>query len=186
VKERTLLWNHGTVRVSIPKDAKWGSFEDESVDLHFLQFAPFVKGGRVNVFVHNATDTMIGKRITASAELWKKTLEDGRSYLYVDLRPSSESKDPTHRMVVVSGPTTEESAFKTPAPLVGYVLFMAPDAKIVEHTPPARKDSKDPQLDRLTSAGWKIAREDATTVSLTKGDGVQQKTMTHHRPKNKK
>lgn len=139
VKERSRLWNHGTIRIKVPDYAKWGTFEDTTTKLRFLQFAPFIKGGRVNIFVHNATDAMIGKWIVASAELWNKTLEDGRSYLYIDLYPSPGSKDPTHRMFVMSGASNHPSAFNAAAPLKGFVLFASPDAKIDEISGSIRK-----------------------------------------------
>jgi hypothetical protein len=187
VQERRKLWAEGSVSIKIPEIAKWAFFRNEEVDVDFLQFGRTIKGGTINMYVHDARNEMIGKTITAKAELWQKTLIDGRSFFYIDLHPSQDAK-PTHRLIVMDGATDIQGAFMTPSPMKGYVLFVDPDAKLAAEVPktltpaaPTKPNwTGDGQLDRLLAAGWKIKIATDDRVFLTKPG---KKDLIHHRPR---
>lgn len=183
-----MLWNGGSIAIKIPEGAKWASYKDESADLQFLQFTRFVKGGVINLYVHDANDSMIGRSIIANVELWRKMLTDGRSFLYIDLRPALGAREFTHQMLVKDGMTLNKAAFNTPGPLQGYVLFTASQPKDTAKKPAKPASTGDAQLDRLLAAGWQIdvTRTNNVTVFLYKGEGQSARHMTHHRPKKKK
>jgi len=199
VKERVVLWEGGSIAVKIPLDAKRGSFQEDDTNVDFLQFARHVTKGVINIFLHGGDELeeFRGRTVVADAKLYRKTFVDGRAFLYVDLHAPRRNAEPTHRMVMVDGTSADPSAFNTPAPLKGYVIFTKPDAKVSTPKPNAERskpapaalkpalggghNTSDSQLDRLLSAGWQIEREDAKCVYLTKG----AKTLTHHRPKKK-
>src|SRR3989344_2151247 len=84
VLKRELLWEGGIIEIKIPAICREGAFEERK----FIQFAKFVKGGVVNFFVHDDNPTQhCGKTITASVQVFRKEHADGRSFLYVDLKP---------------------------------------------------------------------------------------------------
>ena len=95
VLKRELLWDGGIIEIKIPAVCREGAFEN----IKFIQFIRQVKGGVINLFVHDDNPAQhCGKTITASVQVFRKEHADGRSFLYVDLRPIT--KPATHRLVV--------------------------------------------------------------------------------------
>ena len=153
----------------------------------------------VNLFVHASNpDKYRGTRIVAEMQVLQKDLEDGRSFIYVDLRPMPSATVPTHKLEVMSGPPGVWSkhecvAFPTPLPLQGEVIIspLGPDGKkigVAESTTPAEKKKSptgDTQLDRLLADGWQIGHEDVTKIVLWKANVGERRMMIHHRPKPK-
>src|SRR3989344_4217751 len=128
VLKRELLWQGGIIEIKIPAVCRDGAFED----IKFIQFARFVKGGVVNFFVHNDNPTQhCGKIITASVQVFRKEHADGRSFLYVDLLPTTAQA--THRLTVmdaipgVTSWTPFATVLLTPAPLQGAVVIVGRD-----------------------------------------------------------
>ncbi|OGC86573.1 hypothetical protein A3D70_00855 [Candidatus Adlerbacteria bacterium RIFCSPHIGHO2_02_FULL_54_18] len=121
VLKRELLWNGGVVQIKVPAVCREGGFED----IKFIQFARFVKGGMVNFFVHDDSPTQYcGKIVTASMQVFRKEHADGRTFLYVDLRPIAKSA--THRLVVEPGlvyTLRDAVVYHTPAPLQGSIII---------------------------------------------------------------
>ena len=199
VLSREVIFAGAIVKERIPLDAQVGRYDHDGKDVPFLQFARAVPGGRVNLFVHTSATSLLGETICASATLWKKTLEDGRAFLYVDLIPVSDDQKVTHRLVVMnradSGWGEDCLIFDTPAPLRGLVIFAPPEAKMpprqnVVRLPqkqqvPVPAAPKDAQLERLLGAGWQIDSEDENKACLFRMKGQERRTMTHHKPKTK-
>ncbi len=190
---REMLHSGAIVEMRIPVGATEGTYPNGNEEIPFLQFCHNIRGGRVNFFVHTSDDALRGKTITASATVLKKTLEDGRQYLYVDLVPVAEDTPATHRLAVMNKNDGSWSGdgyltFETPAPLSGLIIFTPPEVKIVVRGSivpmPKKTTSGDSQLDRLLADGWQIESENAQTVKLFKMKGDKTKTMVHHRPKN--
>lgn len=130
VLKRELLWSGGIIEIKIPGVCREGAFED----IRFIQFARFVKGGVVNLFVHDDNPTQhCGKVITASVQVFCKEYADGRTFLYVDLRPMT--KPATHRLTVmdaIPGVTSwapTATVLLTPAPLQGAVVIVGREEK---------------------------------------------------------
>ena len=138
VKKRELLWSGGTVEIKVPVDARYGEFKDgKGNTLPFLKFARSVKGGMINFFVHNHKLECRGRKIKAEVQVWRKEFEDGREFLYIDLRPVLQDTPFTHRLVVMSGaPGTwlsqDGAVFETPWPLQAAIILTAPGKKIEE------------------------------------------------------
>ena len=125
VLKRELLWSGGIIEIKIPPVCRGGAFED----IKFIQLARFVKGGVVNFFVHSQKPTLYcGKTFTASVEVFCKKHADGRSFLYVDLKPTTAQA--THRLTVmdaIPGVTSWApfaTVLLTPAPLQGAVVIV--------------------------------------------------------------
>ena len=143
VTERECLWKGGTVLITVPVSARAWEFPSSEGGGRYVQFTKDMKGGVVNLFVHAERPGQFrGKKIVANVEIWKKTLVDGREYLYVDLRPVADAK-PTHRLVVIAvekkGLKIDDLsiAFGTPAPLVGTIVFAPIGSKVLIKSPPA-------------------------------------------------
>ena len=130
VLKRELLWEGGIIEVKIPAVCREGAFEN----IKFIQFPRLVKGGVVNVFLHSHdTAKYCGKTVTASAQVFRKEHAAGRSFLYVDLLPTTAPA--THRLTVMDatpGVTSWAPAatvFLTPPPLQGAVVIVGRDEK---------------------------------------------------------
>jgi len=124
IKSRALIWRGGPIAIKIPEGAKRGFYSEEGKEsVAFLQFVRYVKGGVVNIYLHNPEESVAGRTIKATAELWQKTLQDGRSFFYVNLKQQPSDVDETHRLEILPGKCDDPAAFETPPPLVGYVLF---------------------------------------------------------------
>ncbi|HRH55898.1 MAG TPA: hypothetical protein PK609_03475 [Candidatus Paceibacterota bacterium] len=128
ITSRETLWTGGVVRISIPKGAEQGLFEDEEQHVRYLQFPRSVRGGRVNMFVQTA-EPLQGETILAAASLMKKVLDDGLEYLYIDLVPVPDETPVTHQLLVVSSnerPAETEGLvlFETPAYMDGVIAFL--------------------------------------------------------------
>ena len=187
---RELLHTGPVVEFRIGKDARRGLYDQDGLQISYLQSSRVVKGGRVNCFIHTDEDDRIGKTIRAEASVWRKVLEDGRTFLYLDLKPVSWGTPVTHRLVIVESEgfaVPEEGdpiVFETPDPIQGLIAFVSPDMKLSD--PAAKKApaaTGDGQLDRLLSTGWAIESEDAKTVTLWRMKGDQRRTMVHQRQK---
>lgn len=121
VFKRELLWKGGIIEIKVPVVCREGAFED----IRFVQFIRQVKGGVVNFFVHNDNPTRhCGKTITASVQVFRKDHADGRSFIYVDLLPTTAPA--THRLVVEPRHVfdiKDAVVFQTPTPLQGTVVI---------------------------------------------------------------
>lgn len=210
---RETLHAGSIVKMKVPIGASDGTYPNGDEEIPFLQFCHTIRGGRVNFFVHTNDSAVRGKTITASASVLKKTLEDGREYLYVDLAPVSDETPITHRLAVMnnidgSWDSDDHLIFETPEPLDGLIIFAPPGAKVVpgnniqhdrfadeavhelfvigDPEDPEKPSTGDSQLDRLLAAGWEIDSQDSVKVDLFKMKGDQRKTMVHHRPKSRR
>ena len=205
---RRMLWNGGIISIVVPPTAKEGEYPSPAGPQKFIKFPITVTGGVVNVFVHDEEPTrLLGQRISAAAEIWQKTLADGRKFLHVDLDPVPGPI--THRVSVMSARKEDLifqdgfAAFDTPMPLRGMVVAAPVDSKIrikprptpgaeasrptVEtKRPPKPRTTGDRQLDRYLADGWKIDREDEKTVHLSKMRGDREVKLVHHRPRSGK
>lgn len=177
---RDIIWNGGVAKVLVARDAAAGAF----AEFKYFRFNRGFKGGMVSFFVHSENPEIIGREITVSVQLMQRTLQDGRKYLYVDLKPTRDVA--TLRIMVADSQQKRRIkipegslVFDMPAPLAGAVMFLPIDAKIEE----AETATVDPQLERLLNEGWEPESQDARTVTLIKMKGGQKKQMIHHRPK---
>lgn len=175
VISRDLLWDKGTISIVVPTTAREGEFSDESVSLKFLQFTRNIKNGVVNLFVHgDDLKSLRGKEIVAHVNLYRKCMDDGKSYLYVDLIPTNGAA--THLMRIDGGPSKHKGGFLAKPPLEGFVHF-----ELVNLA-----STGDSKLDQYLMDGWTIKCQDEKTVSLFKTKDGKEKTMVHYKPKNKK
>ena len=144
VANRECLWRGGSISIMVPASARPGRFPAPGSRglspwcAQYAQFTQNVKGGVVNLFVHDENPTLfLGKKIVADAEVWQKELKDGRKYLYVDLRPVAAGTKPTHRLVVMSVKKEELQlqddfiTFQTPEPLVGTIVVAPVGSKVL-------------------------------------------------------
>ncbi len=128
VLKRETLWQNGVIEIAIPKGVRKGIVENGDETINFLQFARDVTPrGKVNIFVHTDNERLAGTTITAQAEIIRKDLGDGRSFLYIDLKPVDVPA--THRLIVepklnLSIPPSEVVfQAQTPQPLEGIVVI---------------------------------------------------------------
>lgn len=134
--ERTVLYTGPIVKMKVPVGASGGAYPSSEGLIPYLQFCHTIPGGRVNFFVHTADKMVRGRTITAGASVLKKTLPDGREYLYVDLKPVEADTPITHRLAVMnnldaSWDNSDPLIFATPLPLKGVIIFASPDAKMI-------------------------------------------------------
>jgi hypothetical protein len=175
VLARELLWDKGTISIVVPTTARDGEFPLEDKTLLFLQFTRNIKNGVVNLFVHgDDLDALRGKEIVAHVNLFRKCMDDGKSYLYVDLIPTSGPA--THFMRIEGGQCKYKGAFLAQSPLEGFVHF-----ELINLA-----STGDSKLDQYIADGWSIKSEDTNVVYLTKEKDGKTKEMTHYKPKNKK
>ncbi len=186
VIKRESLWRGGIVEIKIPLVCREGMTND----LHFIQFARTVKGGLINFFVRDENPIQhCGRTITAEAEILRKEYADGRSFVYVDLRPAPD-KAATLRLIVeqklnLSVPRNEVLfAAQTTLPLEGIVVISTRKAAPKQRI----STTGDSQLDRLLADGWVVTAESASEVYLRKGErgSLGERKLIHHRPKKKK
>lgn len=83
---RTLLIEGIIASVKIPKKAKLGSLPNNP-SVKYFQFAFYLKGGCINVFLHSDDVSLIGTFVRAHVEVHHKEFKDGRGYIHVDLHP---------------------------------------------------------------------------------------------------
>ncbi|MSR70716.1 hypothetical protein EXS62_01615 [Candidatus Kaiserbacteria bacterium] len=137
VAKRDLLWSGGVVQLKVPANARTLSAPNpEGGAICYLQFPQVVKGGMVNIHVHTERpDDYVGKKVTAKTEVFVKEHQDGRRFVYIDLKPVADDTEPTHRLAVmqmVPGVTRFADGalvFETPAPLQGAVVIVGHDQK---------------------------------------------------------
>ncbi|MDO8566615.1 MAG: hypothetical protein Q7R58_00490 [bacterium] len=162
----------GTISVTVPTRAHGGKFPSSDGGGRYLQFAQNVRGGVVNYFVHDDEPLKFyGKKIIADVEIWQKTLADGRAFLYVDLRPQqSTDTPPTHRLVVMSVKKEDLQlqddfvAFETPAPLVGTIVVVPIDSKVIIKAPVVETENKVTNIN--SAAATEAATSPATSAML--------------------
>ncbi len=140
VSSRELLWSEGVVKISVPLDALERTYKDGDISIQYLQFPRLVGGGKINCFVHDNLSCR-GEKINADVRVMKKTMKDGREYLYIDLRHTLSPI--THRLAVMvsdepgvwSKKAKKEGwvVFETPDPMWGAIILAPPDAKIVSN-----------------------------------------------------
>lgn len=187
VVSRETLWSGGIVAIRIPASVTPGSYPKDGKDIPFLQFSRCVRGGCVNLFVHTDDMSLRGP-IVAGVSVMKKTLSDGREYLYVDLVPVENDVAVTHFLDIVSRgerePSPDDPVFETLGHIDGLVILTPPKAP-KPPKPRKPKSTGDSQLDRLLNQGWEIDTETPTVVRLFKFVGETMKTMQHHKPKQK-
>ncbi len=116
VVSRTKLWAdpNAVVAINIPENAK--VITPETPDFKYVQLPPRpVEGGLVNVYLHDDDPARKdpsgyrGKKISATLEVWEKVFDNGKKFLYIDLRPAPTGKQATHTFKV-SGSTIPEAA----------------------------------------------------------------------------
>lgn len=184
VADRETLWTGGIVTMKVPPAANMGCYPKDGDEVPYLQFPRYVRGGVVNVFVHTDNAALRGTTITAGASIMKKTMIDGREYLYVDLVPVDNDVAPTHFLDVVSRgerePGPDDLCFETLGTVDGLVILSAPKPP-KPRKPPKPKSTGDTQLDRLIQQGWTIDRDEGPTVHLSRMAGDKKKTMVHRR-----
>ena len=121
VLKRELLWSGGIIEIKIPAVCREAAFEN----IKFIQFARTVKGGFLNFFLHSQDPTRhCGKTITTSVQVFCKEHADGRSFIYVDLLPTTAPA--THRLVVEPRHVfdiKDAAVFQTPTPLQGTIVI---------------------------------------------------------------
>lgn len=138
VADRRLLWEGGTVAIKIPTNATIGTYSSPAGAKHFLQFMQYVRGGVVNIHYHGSMlASFRGKKVLAHLQVWLKTLDDGREFLYLDLHPvSDQSAPPTKRLAVMVFKAEEIVGdenfriFETPAPLTGTIIIAPVESQI--------------------------------------------------------
>ena len=206
VIERKILWSGGIIKIKVPAGALKLTYSSPAGDVRYLQFAyPIKKGQLINLFVLSDIDCR-GKDIIAETTVMQKRLSDDRQFLYVDLKPVTEYREITHRLVVLKDDATTKPdwiIFDTPPPMNGLVVLIPPDEKISSPTkkgpavtvsvPVQNKVPKvvtpvvtgDGQLDRLIAQGWKILEEKSSEVKLWRDKKGGRVTMTHIRQKKK-
>lgn len=124
---RIRLWNGGTVEMKVPRGAKPGNYGEGAERINFLHFAYTVPGGVMNFFVHtDEPELYIGKHVTANAEVYRKEVSDGRSFLHIDLIPTD--RKPTHKLGIKPQKEGAEYAphvvvLKTPPPLKAEIVI---------------------------------------------------------------
>jgi hypothetical protein len=191
VLHRGTVWSGAIVKIKIPERAQPGSYPEGNEQIPFWRFGYNVPGGVVNLFLHSDYDYR-GRTIVVSAAVMRKDLEDGRSFFHLDLTPAEDGVVETHRMTIVSrrevGSLDGSIAFETPAPLAGVIVFSEPGSKLSTKgaEPVAREKSTDSMLERLTSQGWVVGRDEGHKVHLFKETQRGRKTMEYYRPKKKK
>ena len=199
VESRENLHMNAIIEIKIPDGANEGFYPDGNKNVPFLQFCRSVTGGLVNFFLHSDDLSVRGKVITVSASVHKKTLYDGRSFLYVDLTPVAEGTPVKKRLIVKNkgdgcNVLVSHNSYRTPKPLGGVIIIT--DAGVKTTNPSKDKEMEktaeesvpstgDKHLDRLLSEGWQIESEDDTQVKLTKLKKGEMKTITHQRRKKK-
>jgi len=99
VHRRCFVRELGIITIKLPRSAKEIKTPESESCLHTKRG---VKGGNLNIHARGTLTEMRGKQVTARAELWEKTLKDGRKYYYIDLFPAD-------------GPATHKFAVVTPA-----------------------------------------------------------------------
>ncbi len=130
IVEREMLWT-GVVQMKVPANARLTTAETDNGPIEYLQFGMMVKGGFVNVHVRaNKPKQFASKNVVARAELRQKNSKDGRSFLYIDLFPTTEA--PTHQIKVVGEApkmpwAKDVTLFETPVPLKGMVAVVEHD-----------------------------------------------------------
>lgn len=137
VKRETVHAGGEVVSMKVPLNAREGLFPSPEGNNQYLQFAQNVRGGAVNIFVHGTEPARFrGMRVTAKVSVLKKTLEDGRRFLHINLLPVDEPR--THRLAVMSESDVilEEGfvSFKTPDPLEGKIVLAPLGSKIRKTT----------------------------------------------------
>lgn len=205
VLKRELLWGGGAIAIKIPTDAEEGQYpSDVGPPNRFLRFPQNVKGGVVNIFCHldpnEEPESVRGKKFILDVGIWRKTLSDGRQYLYVDLDTpiSKDSTLVTDRLAVMSCKASDIvqqeglTVFETPAPLDGVIVVTPAESKIwvkaqltvVEKT--KKSTTGDSQLDHYLADGWKVASEDEREVRLLKDKNGKLCRIVHKKPKSGK
>lgn len=184
---REEVWSGAVVSIAVPDKVVKGQVGEGDDTIHYFRFARHVKGGSVYCFVHTSDEALLGRTIRVSATVMRRTLSDGRKYLYVDFRPVEKSVPPTHRLAVMQEHgvwSSDWQIFEMLSPLRGAIIFAPPEAKITPEAQAPRPISTDPQLDRLLSQGWRIKENGLVIVTLFKLDKKGgEVTIKHHRPK---
>jgi hypothetical protein len=182
-RAREVLLDGPIVAVSIPRSAYAGHYENDQVSIHYLQFPFAVRGGLVNCYLHTDDETLRGRTVVARATVAKKIFEDGRQFLYIDLKPVDRETEVTHRLAILSYKLALDAypdwtVLRTLRPIDGMIIFAPPDAKIVD----APHVMNDNQLRRLLVEGWRVAHLSDQVIKLFRMKGDVRKEMTHHRP----
>jgi len=115
--------------ISIPRPkVTTARFNPEGVS--YEHFGIPVAGGFINHFLYQGTKcTGTGKQIWVQADVWTKTLSDGRIYLYVDIKPASERithvrKIYQHVADIPADLPAQTLRFDTSDPIRGSLIFI--------------------------------------------------------------
>ena len=196
VLKRDLLWDGGTVQITIPRDGHLGTYNGGVAPIWFYQFSKDVSGGKLNIFVHgDKPQQWQGKKLVAKAQLWNKALAGGSEFFYIDLHPEARAA-PTYQLDIISPngdgdlpawcKLGERTIFEASAPplraIVVFTELKTPKPRVVAPSNNQIADG-DAQLNRLLAEGWQVDREEGNKVFLWKMKGEKRRTMEHHRPK---
>lgn len=118
VVSRELLGEGFHFSIKHPGKGRWMQTPN---GVSYVQFGRPVVGGFVNFHIFGKP-VMRGKRIRVEGKVFKKTLEDGSEYLYVDLYPS-EAERLSHEIKVYQNVTeAPEQDGMTLFPCVGDIM----------------------------------------------------------------
>ncbi len=213
VVSRTLLWQGGVVEIKVSANAtEFWFITQEGEAIQGLQFSRGVRSGHINCFLHTDEMSLRGKKIVASVAVWKKKLNDGREFLYLDFHQTRA--EVTHTLVVMPGKpdaatipdrglvfetldTSTSIRFGSWVRSVGTVILSPVEEKavpevdsepFVKQTPPnaVRKSTGDPKLDEYIDSGWEITKDNGVTATLTKIKKGKPAEMVYYRPNPKK
>ena len=124
--ERVLL---GSAYISVPKPAQTKTFQTPD-GVPYEQFGLPVSGGFLNFHIFDyAKCVRRGNKLWVEAKVWRKTMSDGRQFLYVDLHPTEERL--THERKLYQRPEDVPNdlpvgtiRFDTLAPINGVLVFI--------------------------------------------------------------
>lgn len=125
--DRSKLWDGGTFLIKVPETAKL--IESKHAGTYLAWYY-----GRVQIFLKaDDVEQYRARQVIVAGELWRKTWEDGRESLYLDLSGPVERADgklSTHEFKVHGGPIKKdrEPVFKVSVPdsggVVGIYLYV--------------------------------------------------------------
>jgi len=142
VPKHELLWEGERFSLVVPYESQgarvlWSeSLGYEYLRLPYCPVSGGSKGGCVNRFLHpvkgQRVQTYLGRRVTVRVQIWRRTLPDGRQFLYINYLPIEDAQ-PTRELVVLPtaelpehlrrDPKSEILTFPTPEPLRGLIVI---------------------------------------------------------------
>ncbi len=129
VTDRVLLASGFIVSVKVP--TKRNAMTVPTTGEAYEQFGSPVKGGYLNFHLYDGKNCQRrGERIWVSAEVYEKTMEDGKKFIYVDLRPT-DAPHLTYEMKVYQDESLmpevmpeDATVFACPGEVKGVIAFL--------------------------------------------------------------